>query len=135
MEPLPAAVTDAELIAFVDRWAALLEREDYEAAFAFTGHVPEMRWTPARLREAVKAYSRSAGGADPAQKVTAEGVPTDITLTREVDRWPTNAAGCWGEIWYDLNIDGKASDLTATFALKWADGGGVTVHLSDIHVM
>ena len=39
MAPLSATVTDAELLALVDRWAALLEREEYAAAFALT------RWT------------------------------------------------------------------------------------------
>jgi hypothetical protein len=130
MAPLPAAVTDVDLIAFIDRWAALLEREDYDAAFAFTDHIPEMRWTPALVREVIKSY----GEARPDQRVTVDGVPTDISQRKRVDRWPTNAHGCFGEIWYDLNIDGEASDLTATFALKWADGG-VTVHLNDIHVM
>ena len=38
MTSLPATATDADLIAFVDQWAALLEREDYEAAFALTDH-------------------------------------------------------------------------------------------------
>lgn len=130
MTPLPATVTDAELIAVIDRWAALLEREDYEAAFAATDHLPEMKWTPALIREVIKSY----GDADPSQRVTVEGVPTDITQRKRVDRWPTNSHGYFGEIWYDLNIDGNASDLTATFELKWADGG-VTVHLNDIHVM
>ena len=130
MTPLPLSVTDAELIAFIDRWAALLEREDYVTAFEFTDHVPEMRWTPELVREVLKSY----GEARPDQRVTVDGVPTDISQRKRVDRWPTNSNGCFGEIWYDLNIDGEASDLTATFELKWADGG-VTVHLNDIHVM
>jgi hypothetical protein len=130
MSPLPATVTDPELIAFVDRWATLLEREDYEAAFAFTDHIREMRWTPALVREVIKAYA----DADPDQRVTVDGVPTDVCQRKNVNRWPTNAQGCFGEIWYDLNVDGKASDLTATFDLRWTEGG-VTVHLNDIHVM
>jgi hypothetical protein len=130
MAPLPEGVTDADLIAFIDRWAALLEREDYDTAFALTGHIPEMRWTPALVRDVIKSY----GEAQPDQRVTLEGVPTDISQRKRVDRRPTNAHGCFGEIWYDLNIDGEASDPTATFALKGADGG-VTVHLNDIHVM
>jgi hypothetical protein len=130
MSPLPATVTDPELIAFVDRWATLLEQEDYEAAFAFTDHIPEMGWTPSLVREVIKSY----GDCNPNQRVTVRGVPTDIRQRKKVDRWPTNAHGCFAEIWYDLNIDGKASDLTATFDLKWAEDG-VTVHLNDIHVM
>ena len=130
MAPLPAAVSDPELIAFIDCWAALLEREDYEAAFASTDHIPEMRWTPALIREVIQSY----GEARPDQKVTLDGVATDISQRKRVDRWPTNAHGCFGEIWYDLNIDGEASDLTATFELIWADDG-VAVLLNDIHVM
>ena len=129
MGPHPADVSDADLITFIDGWAALLGREDYEAAFALTDHVPEMRWTPPLIRQAIKNY----GEFRPDQRVTADGVPTDKPQVREVDRWPTNARGCFGEIWYDLNIDGEASDLTATFALEWAEGG-VVVKLNDIHV-
>jgi hypothetical protein len=130
MAPLPAAISDAELIAYIDGWAALLEREDYEAAFVATDQVAEMGWTPALIREVIKSY----GDADPSQRVTVAGVPTDITQRKRVDRWPIKSDGRFGEIWYDLNIDGKASDLTATFELRMVDGG-VTVHLNDIHVM
>jgi hypothetical protein len=128
--PLPKTVSDSELIAFIDGWAALMEREDYQAAYAFTDHTPEMGWTSSLIREVIKAY----GDADPSQRVTVEGVPTDITQRKKVSRWPTKKYGFFGEIWYDLNIDAKASDLTATFDLKWT-GNGVTVHLNDIHVM
>ena len=129
MTPLPKDVSDLELIAFIDEWARLMEREDYETAFNFTDHIEPMGWTPALIREVIKAY----GDAEPTQKVTVEGFPTDMTQQKEVSRWPTNQYGFFGEIWYDLNIDGKASDLTATFGLKWIDNG-VTVHLDDIHV-
>ena len=39
-----------------------------------------------------------------------------------------------GEIWYDLNIDGVTTDLTATFFIVH-DRAGIKVMLSDIHVM
>ena len=42
--------------------------------------------------------------------------------------------GSLGEIWYDLNIDGYVSDLTATFAIH-GSSDGLTVALNDIHVM
>ncbi len=129
MTPLPKDVSDSQLIAFIDQWASLMEREDYEAAFNFTAHIETMGWTPVLIEEVVKAY----GDAEPTQKVTLIGAPTDIVQRKKVSRWPTNKYGFFGEIWYDLNIDGKASDLTATFGLKWADSG-ITVHLDDIHV-
>ena len=118
------------MIAFADRWAKLMESEDYTAAFDFTAHIPEMKWTPSLVREVVKAY----GDAQSTQMVTLHGKPNDITQRKEVDRWPKNAHGAVGEIWYDLNIDGLASDLTATFViLETIDG--LTIALNDIHVM
>ena len=39
-----------------------------------------------------------------------------------------------GEIWYDLNIDGVTTDLTATFFIV-RDRAGIKIVLSDIHVM
>ena len=129
MTSVPATATDAELIAFIDGWAALLEREEFELAFELTGHIADMRWTPALLREVIKGY----GDARSAQRVTLHGVPTDVTQKKEVTRWATERHGFFGELWYDLNIDGKATDLTATFSLKRA-GGRVTFHLNDVHV-
>lgn len=129
MRPLNDTTSDDELIRFIDEWATLLEREDYEAAYKHTAHVLSMHWTPDLIREVIKAY----GNADPNQKVTLQGKPTDVTQRKEVDRWE-GARDNFGEIWYDLNIDGKVSDLTATFELR-RSGEGVTIHLNDIHVM
>ena len=130
MTTLPRDATDADLIAFADHWAALMESEDYHAAFDFTAHIPEMKWTPTVIREVVKAY----GETDPAQKVTVHVKPTDIAQCKEVERWPKNAHGAVGEIWYDLNIDGMVSDLTATFVMLERTNGFV-IALNDIHVM
>ena len=130
MTSVPATATDADLIAIVDQWVALLELEDYEAAFSMTSHVADTGWTPALLREVIQGY----GDARPGQRVTLHGVPTDVTQKKEVTRWRTERHGFFGELWYDLNIDGKATDLTATFSLKQT-GGRVTFYLNDIHVM
>ena len=126
MTPLPATTTDPDLIAFVDRWAALLEREEYEAALALTDHARGTAWTPALVREAVRRH----GG-----RVTLDGLPDEGRgpQVREVTRWPAKADGTCGEIWYDLYVDGRGSDLTALFYLHPADGG-VTLHLVDISV-
>lgn len=129
MRPLPHNISDDELIRFIDEWVALLEREDYEAAYEHTDRILSMEWTPDLIREVIKAY----GDADPNQKVTLQGEPTDITQRKEVDWWESKGDN-FGEIWYDLNIDGKVSDLTATFQLQ-RSGEGVTIYLNDIHVM
>ena len=130
MAHLPKSASDDELIRFVDRWAALMEKEDYSAAFAFTAHVAEMGWTADLMREVVKAY----GKAEPTQRVTVFGRPTDVRQRKEVSRWKRNQHGEIAEIWYDLNIDGFVSDLTATFrVVEVADG--LMIKLNDIHVM
>jgi hypothetical protein len=130
MKPLPANVSDADLIGFADRWAQLMEAEDYEAAFLHTEHIPEMGWTPSLISEVIKAY----GDEEPNQKVTFVGEPTDITQRKKVRRHEPNRFGFIGEIWYDLNINGYASDLTATFHLKTTPEG-LLIYLNDIHVM
>jgi hypothetical protein len=130
METLPHDISDQELIAFIDGWAALMEQEDYDAAFAHTDQVPEMKWTPDLYRQVIKGYGKCSS----TQKVTVEGKSTDITQRKQVDRWEPNSLNEIGEIWYDLNIDGFASDLTATFRLV-VEAGGIRVRLNDIHVM
>jgi len=130
MTPLPANTADEDLIRFVDRWAAHLEREEYAAAFAMTDHEPAMQWTPELVREVIKRY----GDAVPSQRVTVDGKPTDISQRKEVSRWPKNRYGAVGEIWYDLNIDGLASDLTATFGILEVRDG-LLLRLEDIYVM
>jgi hypothetical protein len=130
MTPLPSTSTDQDLIAFVDRWASLLEEEAYSEVFQFTDHDASMRWTPELIRTVIKSY----GEALPTQRVSLAGKPTDITQRKEVTRWPSNRLKGIGEIWYDLNIDGFASDLTATFWIV-STPEGLLLRLNDIHVM
>ena len=130
MTPLPITVTDEELIQFIDHWAELLEQEDYEAAFNFTDHHDNDGWDAESMRDAIKRQD----AADPNRHVTLKGSPTHRAQDKEVDRFPEgNAHGYMGEIWYDLNINGQVSDLTATFSLHQT-AEGIIVKLMDIHV-
>lgn len=130
MHVLPEAATDADLIAFIDGWAALLEAEDYAAAFAYTDHTPEMGWTPDLIRAVIKSYD----DAREQQRVTVAGVPSDVAQRKRVARWAAASGDGVADIWYDLNIDGVGSDLTATFWVVRVPGG-LSVQLNDIHVM
>ena len=130
MKPLPASASNQDLVGYIDRWAALLEKEDYVAAFDFTDHDASMGWTPELMRKIIKSY----GDAQQTQRVTVDGKPTDISQRKEVTRWSKNRMKGLGEVWYDLNIDGFASDLTATFWIVETDGG-LILRLNDIHVM
>jgi hypothetical protein len=127
MTPFPENVSDSELLAFVERWVALLDREDYEAASALPDHhSPQHIMTPDAIRDAVRLHG---------QRVTLEGGTDDTgpPMTRRVERWPLRYDGSCGEIWYDLYIDGHYTDMTALFYLRPTDGG-ITVHLIDIGV-
>jgi hypothetical protein len=130
MAHLPSNASDDDLIRFIDYWAELMEQENYVAAYGYTQHIAEMKWSPELIRQAVKSYGRS----DPVQKVTLAGKPTDITQRKEVSRFTKNRYGEIAEIWYDINLDGYASDLTATFRVVEAEDG-LVIKLNDIHVM
>ena len=130
MAHFPHNVSDAALLSFVDGWVALMEREDYDSAYNYTEHSSEMMWTPELLRQVVKSY----GHAHEDQRVTLLGKPTDITQRKEVARWEPNSSNEIGEVWYDLNLDGFVSDLTATFSVCDTPDG-LIIRLNDIHVM
>lgn len=131
MKALPNSMSDAELVEFIDGWVRLMEREDYAAAFRYVAHDPETHWTPRLLEQVIKNYGDSRAE----QRVTLIGAATDITQRKDVSRWALNDSGEFGQIWYDLNIDGVVSDLTATFRLVRDERGEVWVWLEDIHVM
>jgi hypothetical protein len=127
---LPDDASDATILAAVDRWAALLEAEQYDAAFDATEHDPARGWTADLIRQVITQY----GDAEPGQKVTLDGKPSDVRQRKRVKRFAANKHGLIGHVWYDLNINGVASDLTATFDLR-AQPGGLALVLDDIHVM
>lgn len=141
MSHLAYDADDAAIIAFVDQWVALLAAEEYDQAFAMTAHAAGSTMTPSGLRDLVKlhatnhaTYFESAYGVlVPAYRVTPHGAPTHKTQRKDVDRWPKNARGTVGEVWYDLNFDGFVTDYTATFEIQ-DDGHGLTIALQDIGV-
>jgi len=112
----------------VHEWVRLLEAQEYDKAFALTDH-EDASWSPSLLREFIEGY----GDAEPNQRVTLRGVPTDVTQHIEVSRWP-ESHGKVGDVWYDLNINGFASDITATFFIRVVSGG-IVLSLNDVHVM
>jgi hypothetical protein len=60
-------------------------------------------------------------------------ISTDVSSAKR-DRRPKNDHGEIAEVWYDLNINGLACDLTATFRVV-ENSDGLVVKLNDIHVM
>lgn len=141
MSHLPYDASDDAILAFVDEWAELLAAEDYEQAFAFTAHIRGCTLTPDAFGRHIKLQAQhhaagwdgSFGVLDSKHRVTREGTPTHKSQVKDVTRWPKNARGQIGEIWYDLNFDGYATDYTATFEIH-DDGEGLTIALIDIGV-
>jgi hypothetical protein len=134
---LKADATNQEIIEFIDKWALLLESEDYQSAFNFTRHNTSMGWTAEFIELVIKSY----GDGDPTPKVTLanNGLAIDgagnihpAIQKKEVD-WGQDIPEK-GDVWYDLNIDGYVSDLTATFWLE-KQNGELIVILNDIHIM
>lgn len=132
---LKTSATDKEILEFIDQWALLLEKEDYDAAFNMTSHDSAMHWTPELIKEVIKAY----GGSETTQKVTLLNNGLAIDGRGEIEVANQRKEVTWfddkkGDVWYDLNIDGYVSDLTATFWLEKTDNELVVI-LDDIHVM
>ena len=127
---LPHSSTDGQLLEIVHKWVQLLEAEKYEEACLLIGCTDNSGWSAELIKQCIKSY----GEAIPTQKVTFEGKSTDISQVVDVSRWNTNPYGSIGEVWYDLNIDGFVSDLTATFRILYLFDG-LVLQLKDIHVM
>jgi hypothetical protein len=123
MSTLPQNATDEQIVAYLDRWAGLLEQEDYEGA-ADMIDMEESGWDAEAIRETIKSYDEG----NAALRVTVEGEPNPHEQRKEIDRWPeTLPNGRFGHVWYDLNIDGKISDMTATFFAHESPNGVVLV--------
>ena len=132
MKTLSVNATNEEIIEVVHQWVRLLEAQDYTQAIKFIEQEGD-HWTPELLREVIETYANAEP--DPDQRVTFHGKPTDSIQLVEVDRWDgERSAGAVGSVWYDLNINGEISDLTATF-LVVLDPDGLRLSLEDVHVM
>jgi hypothetical protein len=142
---LAADTSCKEIILFIDQWADLLEQENYEEAWALVDAEPF--WTAELLREVIKGH-----GDEPDAHVTLHNNGTALDgvgnlhpfQQRKEVEWYTKKRSeeegiGWfdedrGDVWYDLNINGLGSDLTATFNLEKRKGR-LHIILQDIHVM
>ena len=132
---LKVSATDAEILDFIDEWVLLLEKEDYNAAFSFTKQNKNNGWTSEFIRQIIKSY----GDCESSQKITLLNNGLFIDGVGNIEKANQRKEITWydekrGDIWYDLNIDGFVSDLTALFDLEKTDEG-IDVFLDDIHVM
>jgi hypothetical protein len=130
--------TDSAIIAAVEDWLRLLEREDYDAAAAEIDSPPGGVWTAELLRNCVNYHGYSERSdhrvtlTGEVRVETIDGRTFVKTQRKDVDRSDTpNNGGELHEVWYDLYVDGVLSDLTATFRLVRAPQG-LMLRLYDI---
>ena len=141
MSHLPYDATEDAIIAFIDEWVTLLEAEDYDRAFALTAHSAGTKMTASLFGDHIKLqaflhsqdFDPAYGELNPKCRVTLHGVATHMTQVKDVDRWPKNARGQVGEIWYNLNFDGFVTEYTALFEIL-DDGDGLVIALGSIGV-
>ena len=121
--------TDADILRAVEEWLRLLEDEEYERAAEAVNLPGQAPWTPELLTKVVKRYNR----ANPATRITSSGESASRRLRREV-QWFDDDDATAGFVWFDLYVDHRQSDLTATFDILRA-GDRLNLSLIDIHVM
>ena len=131
--PLPIDPSDEAIFVAVDRWIDDLARGDYDSAFVRTEHDSYFGWTVELLRRVIEGY----GLPEPHPTGTVFAVTPRLTATggpptRVVDRSPREQDRL-PHARYDLPLNGKWSDLTATFRVD-ARGDHSVLVLEEIHV-
>ena len=125
---------DKEIIEFIESWVNDLVNEDYESAYARTGHDPYYEWTPELIESVINGYgSPKPHPCGEVFKGTSVNEAKGDELTVDVNREQYNDNRV-GYVYYDLPLNGEWSDLTACFRLE-KQGLSLVVVLEDIHVM
>jgi hypothetical protein len=139
MKTLPLEASDQEILDAVREWVGLLIEERYTDAYEFLSHEERSHgWTPELIATLIQNY----GSPEPLEstevfKVTSlEDAKVDppryMPLRQDVHRYGKHYPE--GYIWFDLPLNGYASDLTATLEFRVRKNHFV-FELTDIHVM
>ncbi|MDJ0367232.1 hypothetical protein QMK33_18950 [Hymenobacter sp. H14-R3] len=130
---LPASALDAEIISHLDGWVELLEQQKFAEAMRI---IPSQRatwWNADLLAEVIASY-----GDGPDNRVTLVNNGTALDGAGKLhparQRKEVSWHGQRGSVWYDLNINGLVSDLTATFNMV-KTAMQLTIKLDDVHIM
>lgn len=129
---LISPVTEASVTAAVEAWVLLLAASNYQAAAAYLTQEANYPWTAEMLQQIIVEYSERARAENPT--VTDPHDATGGPSPRHDVRIDSPNPDYIGEIWWDLPISGRWSDLTATFRLKAHQNGAVLI-LEDLRVM
>lgn len=132
---LPPMTPDEEILALVGQWVELLAQGDYGAAYDLTAHEPHYQWTPDLMRQVIEGYGLpEPHPAGPFRITSLDSVKGGPKPRHRVERFKTvHRDGRIGYVWFDLPLNGKWSDLTATFGV-YRNEDCVVLSLDEIHV-
>ncbi|TGD83125.1 hypothetical protein [Hymenobacter wooponensis] len=138
---LPLDASDEDILEAVRIWVKLLELERYEEAFQYTFQDPYYEWTPELMRDVIYGYGFPEYEADSeVYKVTSmeEAVTDGNNPYAEIDfhmprKHKVENVLIVAEIWFSLPLNGKWSDVTATFNVLYMPTS-VSLELQEIHV-
>ncbi|MBD2715829.1 hypothetical protein KBK19_12360 [Microvirga sp. STR05] len=139
---LPLDASDQDIIEAVHTWVKLLEKEYYEEAFQFTYQDPYYEWTPDLMREVIYGYGFPESDAEiEVYKVTSmQDASTDDVASPYAEvsyhmprKHRIENVLTVAEVWFSLPLNGKWSDVTATFNVLYMPSA-VSLELQEIHV-
>lgn len=118
----------------IETWIDHLAAQDYAAAFAATDHDAYYGWTPALMRRVIEGYGLpEARPSGVAFHVTARADATGRPRYREITE-VDEAGDVLMRATHDLPLNGRWSDLTATFRVEKRLGRPAALILEEIHV-
>lgn len=132
MKRLPLNADDATILAAVRDWIALLVDGRYQDAYDYLAHAEGEDWTPQLIETVIRNYgSVEPLGDGETYRVTPPETATGGPAPRHE---ATRFDGVRGYVWFDLALNGKWSDLTATLSFD-RDSDTLVLTLDNIHVM
>jgi hypothetical protein len=128
------------ILRMVREWIGLVSKHDFVSASDYLTPVPGAKvvYSPDVIKEAFGRYSRRYREADPSARdaffpKVSDPTPIDKGGENLVIYGRTGVGIAFVE--YDVPIDGRWSDLTASFFVLPVDGGGFGLGLEDVHVL
>ena len=132
--PLSSSPTDEEILSAVESWIDDLARADFDSAYARTDHDAYYGWSPELMRSVIAGNGLPVTGEQETKfAVTTRALAQGLAPRRTVDR-DVKAPSAIAYVEYDLPLNGKWSDLTATFRVEARESGCALV-LEQIHVL
>ena len=138
MVVIPQAASDSQVLTIIREWIDVLAREDYEAVFHAVGYAiafdqPGAACIQNQIKQyrSAKLYPGVTEFAVTDWRTAHGGNPSPQQL---VTRYKSNSTGLAGAVDFDLPLNGRWSDLTASFVFcePKIEGGDYVLSLEEI---